>query len=109
MPDWTLISNHGLVLSYIARHPRSTAREIALAAGITERTTHKIIADLEEEGYIERRRLGRSNAYHINPDRRLRHKMHGEIIVGDLLKALGWKQRRKTRTVKPPTESGCAS
>jgi DNA-binding MarR family transcriptional regulator len=95
MRGWTFITNHGLVLSHIARHPRSTAREIAAAVGITERATHKIIADLEAEGYIERRRVGRRNIYRLNPDLLLRHPAHGEIAVGELLKVLGWKRRQR--------------
>ena len=53
MSDWTLISNHGLVLTYITKYPQSTAREIAYAIKITEWTVHKIITELEKEGYIE--------------------------------------------------------
>ncbi len=66
MGKWTFITNHGLVLGYIARNPRSTARTIAQAVGITERTTHKIIAEMEEAGYISRKKTGRQNQYQIN-------------------------------------------
>ena len=45
---WTFITNHGLVLGYIYHNPDHTAREISNHVGITERTTHKIISDLEE-------------------------------------------------------------
>lgn len=94
MPEWRLLTNHGLVLSYIARHPRTTARELADAVGITERATRKIIADLLETGYLTKKREGRRNRYRINPDRALRHPSHGETAVGDLLEVLGWKRRR---------------
>ena len=50
MPEWTFISNHGLVLTYIAKHPQSTAREIASAIKITEWTVRKIIDALEASG-----------------------------------------------------------
>jgi len=93
MAEWALITNHGLVLSHIAHHPRVTALEIALAIGITERTTRKIIADLLETGYISKKRVGRRNRYRVNPDLPLRHPSHGETAVGDLLEALGWKRR----------------
>ncbi len=93
MAEWTLLTNHGLVLSYIARHPSMTALEIGLAVGITERTTRKIIADLLEAGYISKKRVGRRNRYRINPDLPMRHPSHGETAVGDLLRALGWKRR----------------
>ena len=41
--NWHFITNHGLVLSYIANNPSHTAREISMEVNITERTTHKII------------------------------------------------------------------
>lgn len=96
MPEWTFLSNHALVLSYIAHHPRITARELANAIGITERATRKIIADLLETGYIAKKKEGRRNRYRVDPDLALRHPGHGETAVGDLLKALGWKGPRKT-------------
>ena len=99
MPEWTFLSNHALVLSYIAHHPRITARELANAVGITERATRKIIADLLETGYITKKREGRRNRYRVNADLDLRHPIHSETAVGDLLEALGWKRpRRVTKT-----------
>ena len=70
---WTFITNHGLVLSYVFHHPKSTAREIANYIGVTERTTHKIISDLETASYIERRKQGRRNVYRVDPKLPLRH------------------------------------
>lgn len=96
MSEWRFLTNHGLVLSYLARHPRITARDLADAIGITERATRNIIADLLDTGYIDKRREGRRNRYRINPDLALRHPGHAETAVGDLLQALGWKRRRKT-------------
>ncbi|MGA7677301.1 MAG: winged helix-turn-helix domain-containing protein [Dehalococcoidia bacterium] len=92
MAKWTFITNQGFVLGCIARNPRSTARVIAQAVGITERTTHKIIAELEEAGYISRKRVGRKNQYRINSDLPLRHPSHGEVMVGDLLQILARKK-----------------
>jgi DNA-binding Lrp family transcriptional regulator len=92
MAKWTFITNHGLVLGYIARNSRSTARVIAQAVGITERTTHKIISELEEAGYISRKKVGRKNQYRINSDLPLRHPSHGEVMVSDLLKILARKK-----------------
>jgi hypothetical protein len=92
MAKWTFITNHGFVLGYIARNPRSTARVIAQAVGITERTAHKIIAELVEAGYISRKRVGRQNQYRINPDLPLRHPSHEGVMVGDLLKILARKK-----------------
>ena len=57
--------------------------------GITERTTHKIISDLEAEGYIERRKSGRRNVYTVDHDLPLRHHTKQDVMVSDLLGALG--------------------
>ena len=90
-PRWTFITNHGLVLSYIFHNSRHTAREIANYIGVTERTTHKIISDLEAEGYIERRKIGRRNEYRVDPMLPLRHHTKTDIFVEDLLEALTYK------------------
>lgn len=85
---WTFITNHGLVLSYIYHHPTSTAREIADQIKVTERTVHKIISDLEQAGYIARRKSGRRNVYSVDPNLPLRHHTKKDIIVSELLEAL---------------------
>ena len=88
LQKWTFITNHGLVLSYIFHNPTSTAREIANYIGVTERTPHKIISDLEEEGYIQRRKIGRRNVYSVDPQLPLRHHPKTDIMVEDLLESL---------------------
>ena len=88
MADWRFITNHGLVLIYIAGHAQPTAREIASAVNITERSVHRILDDLQAEGYLQRQRLGRGNIYQINPDLRLRHDLTQEVALGELLKVL---------------------
>ena len=85
---WTFITNHGLILSYLHHNPRSTVREIAEHVGITQRATHKIISDLELEGYIVRRKEGRRNVYRVDPELPLRHHTKEEIMLSELLKAL---------------------
>ena len=91
-PRWTFITNHGLVLSYIYHNPKSTAREIANEIGVTERTTHKIISDLEAAGYIERRKSGRRNIYDVDPELPLRHHTKQDVLVSELLEALTSKE-----------------
>jgi len=93
-PRWTFITNHGLVLSYIFHNTRSTAREIANYIGVTERTTHKIISDLEAAGYIERRKTGRRNIYRVDHTLPLRHHTKQDIMVEDVLEALSTKSIR---------------
>ena len=94
MAEWGFITNHGLVLATIARHPRSTAREIGDAVGVTERAAHKIIKDLEDAGYIDKARVGRQNRYRIHPDMPLKENS-SDAAVGELLVVLGWKRRKK--------------
>lgn len=88
MATWTFVTNHGAVLALISEHAEITAREIAAQLGITERSVHRIIADLESEGYIRKHRVGRANRYHVNPDLPLRLPNQRDTVVGDLIKVL---------------------
>jgi DNA-binding IclR family transcriptional regulator len=88
MADWTFITNHGAVLASIAEHGQITAREIAARLGITERSVHRIIADLEEAGYVVKERSSRTNRYQVNPGQGLRRPEASDIAVGDLLRIL---------------------
>jgi predicted transcriptional regulator len=88
MSKWTFITNHGIVFLIISRRNRITAREIAAETGITERSVLRLINDLVEAGYIERRREGRRNHYTIQPDRGLRHEVTQQASVIELIKAL---------------------
>ncbi len=102
MSEWTFITNHGFVLAYIAKNPQSTAREIGDSVGITERSAHKIIRDLEEGGYITKKKVGRNNRYKIHPDMPLSTES-SDAAVGELLVMLGWK-RRARRSRKQSTD-----
>jgi hypothetical protein len=66
--------------------------------GVTERTTHKIISDLEAEGYITRRKQGRRNLYGVDPDLPLRHHTKQDVLVSELLEALTAKGVDPNRT-----------
>jgi len=88
MAEWTFLTNYGLVLAAIAKHPRSTAREIGDAVGVTERAAHKIIKDLDEAGYITKTRVGRRNHYRIHSDMPLKDD-GSDAAVGELLVMLG--------------------
>ena len=92
MADWTFITNHGLVLFSIANNSDKTAREIADDVGITERTAHKIIKDLEIDGYITKTKVGRRNIYTIHPNLQIKVC---DASVGDLLMTLGWRHIRE--------------
>ena len=85
---WTLLTSHGHVLLEIARHPEARIRDISHSAGITERTTSAIIADLEAAGYLTRTRVGRRSRYDINRDMPLRHPSQDGRRVGAFLEAM---------------------
>jgi DNA-binding transcriptional ArsR family regulator len=100
MAKWTFLTNHAVVLIYLAKHPQITARELAFSIGITERAVRKIIADLEAEGYISKAREGRGVRYSVNSHLPLRHGTQQDKSVEGLLFTLGWegdKKRRKER------------
>jgi DNA-binding MarR family transcriptional regulator len=66
MANWGLFTTHSLVWASIAKNPAGTARQIGADFGLTERTTHKIILDLDEAAYISRSKVGRNNTYSIH-------------------------------------------
>ena len=83
---WTLITNHGAVLLYVADHPDARVRDIAEGVGITERATLSILADLVGDGYVDRERVGRRNHYRVDASKPLRHRaVASRSRVTDLL------------------------
>jgi hypothetical protein len=84
-PPWLLLSNHGYVLLTIAQDPTMRLRDIALAVGITERATIRIVRQLAAEGYLRRRRVGRRNVYLIDDSVPLRHPSWRHREVRSLL------------------------
>lgn len=66
MRTWGFLTNHAHVLIHIARDPRATVREIALATGITERAAHAVVKDLREASIVIAQRDGRQNVYSVD-------------------------------------------
>ncbi|MCI3246475.1 MULTISPECIES: helix-turn-helix transcriptional regulator [Streptomyces] len=85
---WTFLTNHSRVLAAIAEDHTVRIRDIAVRCRLTERAVQKIIADLEEGGYLTHSREGRSNVYRIAPDRVLRHPADAPATVAELLSVL---------------------
>jgi DNA-binding transcriptional ArsR family regulator len=92
--DWTFLSNHAHVLICLAAEPDLVLREVASRVGITERAVQGIVADLETEGLVTRRREGRRNRYALHLDRPLRHPLEAHRSVGELI-ALVTRGRRR--------------
>lgn len=86
--SWTLLTGHGHVLVEIARNPEARVREIGENAGLTERTTAAIIADLEAAGYLSRERVGRRTHYQVHLDVPFRHQGQDGHLVGPFLELL---------------------
>jgi DNA-binding MarR family transcriptional regulator len=86
---WTFLTNHAHVLVCIARNPDQRLRDIADRVGITERAAQRIVSDLENAGYLEKRRVGRRNQYEVHPGLHLRHPVEAHIEVGALIDLLG--------------------
>jgi DNA-binding IclR family transcriptional regulator len=86
---WTFLSNHGHVFAYVAEHPQSTTQFIAQKIGLSIRAVHVILDDLEEEGYLKRKRVGRSNHYEIDSNKPLRHRLEKKHRASSVLHALG--------------------
>ncbi len=84
-PAWTFLTNHAHVLLCIAREPEVRMRDVAHLAGITERAVQRIVADLEEAGYLERIRQGRRNRYQVRTDLPLRHPIERHERVSSLI------------------------
>ena len=87
-PRWDFLTNHAHVLLCVSQDSGVRLRDIADAVGITERSAHKILSELVEEGYVLRERHGRRNRYKIKPELPLRHPLVQEREVGDLLTVL---------------------
>ncbi|MFN5577993.1 MAG: helix-turn-helix transcriptional regulator [Akkermansiaceae bacterium] len=86
--NWTFLTNHAHVMVCLARNGDRPLREVAVDIGITERAVQRIVADLEEGGYLKREREGRRNRYSLILDTPLRHSLEADHSIGDVLRVL---------------------
>lgn len=94
---WTFLSNHFHVLILLAREADLSLREVSLAVGITERSVQRIVADLEQGGYLEKERVGRSNHYRLAKKKRLRHPIEEHCLLDDLLEVINRGAPKRVR------------
>jgi DNA-binding transcriptional ArsR family regulator len=85
---WNFLSNYGLVLTHLFQNPRATLREIARGTDLTERAVYQIVRDLEEGGFIEKKRVGRRNIYTINEPALFNYPIYGSLNVAQMSTAL---------------------
>jgi DNA-binding transcriptional ArsR family regulator len=86
---WTFLTNHAHVLFCVAKDPAVRLRDVAAAVGVTERAVQRIVAELEEAGYLLRERAGRRNRYEVRASLPLRHPIERHCQVSALLAILG--------------------
>jgi biotin operon repressor len=89
MGSWTFLTNHAIVLFFLAKYPIISGRELSRLIGITERSVRNIISDLESEGYIKGSKEGRRVKYRTNSHLPLRHQTQKNKAIRSLLEALG--------------------
>jgi DNA-binding MarR family transcriptional regulator len=82
------VTNHAAVLLCIASDPQIRTRDIAARVGITERAAQRIVADLVDEEYVIRRRVGRRNVYEVEPGRAMRHRLARHREIGAFLELM---------------------
>lgn len=80
-----LLTNHAHVLLCVARDPSIRLREIGDCVGVTERAAHRIVGDLEREGYLSRKRVGRRNLYEVDLELPLGHELEASVTVAQLI------------------------
>jgi len=88
---WGFLSNHGRVFAYVTKYPDATTQKIANEACLSIRAVQVILDDLEEEGYLTRERVGRSNHYQTYLEKPMRHRLERQKNVGNLLLGLDIK------------------
>jgi len=94
--SWTFLGNHAHVIICIAAEPEIRMRDVAQKVGITERAVQRIIAELEEGGYLTITREGRRNRYEVNTDMPLRHSLESHRTLAHLIElGLGGKLKKR--------------
>ncbi len=94
---WTFLTNHGHVLLCLAQSSGLRLRDVAAQVGVTERAVQRIVADLEDGGYLRRRRSGRQNVYEIDAAQPLRHPVESHHSVAELIALSAGDEPRPTR------------
>jgi predicted transcriptional regulator len=84
-PSWTFLTNHAHVLLCVARDAEVRIRDLATQVGITERAVQRILAELEEAGYLSHEKIGRRNTYRVRTNLPLRHPIERHRKIAALV------------------------
>lgn len=85
---WNFLSNYGLVLLHLFQNSDATLREIAHGTDLTERAVYQLVRELELNGFIGKRRVGRRNTYTVNEGAILSFPVYRDVNVAQIAKAL---------------------
>ncbi len=85
---WNFLSNYGLVLTHLFQNPRATLREIARGTDLTERAVYQIVRELEVNGFIQKRRVGRPNIYTVVESQLFSFPVYQGLNVAQMITAL---------------------
>ena len=92
--SWTVLSNHGHALIYLATVPDIRLVDLAEHLGVRERSAHRIVSELVAAGYVQRERHGRRVRYTVDRRKPLRRPDFKDTSVGDLVELV--QSRRGT-------------
>lgn len=85
---WNFLSNYGLVLTHLFQNPEATLREIARGTDLTERAVYQIVRDLEEGGFIQKKKVGRRNTYKVYESQLFSFPVYQGLNVAQMITAL---------------------
>jgi DNA-binding Lrp family transcriptional regulator len=85
---WNFLSNYGLVLTHLFQNSKATLREIARGTDLTERAVYQIVRDLEENGFIDKKRVGRRNIYNVNESALFSFPVYQGLNIAQMITAL---------------------
>lgn len=85
---WNFLSNYGLVLTHLFQNPEATLREIARGTDLTERAVYQIVRDLEEGGFIQKKKVGRRNTYKVNESALFSFPVYQNLNIAQMITAL---------------------
>lgn len=80
-----LLSRYAHLLLILARDPDATIRDISIILDLTERTVHRTLNQLGQEGYISIERVGRRNRYRVLVEMQSTSRFENNCKVGDVL------------------------
>lgn len=104
--SWTFFTNHAHVLFCLAGDPGMRLRDVAERVGITERAAQRIVAELQEAGYLVIEREGRRNTYQVETSIPLRHPVEEHVSLGAVLDVVMSASEPRPRRAAGRSKSG---